>query len=58
MGVTIIGELGRIDLLIPSSVTKTMRAMSAIYDIEIIFSGGETYRLIEGTVVIKAGVTR
>jgi hypothetical protein len=49
---------GKIELVIPSSVTKAIKPITAVYDLEVSFTNGDVIRLIEGSVVVKAEVTR
>ena len=52
-------EEGKLELIIPSSVTKLLKPIaSAVYDLEVYFGSGDTVRLIEGKIIIKAEVTR
>jgi hypothetical protein len=56
--IIITGLLGQLDLLVPSTVTKLVKPVSAVYDLEVTFSNGDVVRLIEGAVIVKAEVTR
>ena len=61
-GVTITEpEAGKFELHISAEDTSAFAFKKAVYDIEIVFpnlEGDDTYRLIEGTVVIDPEVTR
>lgn len=49
---------GKIEFAVPSSITKVLKPMTAVYDLEITFDTGDVVRLIEGSVAVKAEVTR
>lgn len=49
---------GKIELVVPNSITKALKPITAVYDLEVTFTNGDVVRLIEGSVVVKAEVTR
>ena len=49
---------GKIELVVSSSITRVLKPMTAVYDLEVTFPTGDVVRLIEGSVVVKAEVTR
>ena len=53
-------ETGRIDVRIGADVTDTLTFNTGVYDLELYkpADATETIRLIEGSVIMKSGVTR
>lgn len=47
-----------IRLLVDAAVTATLPAKRGVYDLEVVFSTGEVYRLVEGAFVVTPEVTR
>ena len=56
--IIITGSLGKIELYISDEDTTVLPPIQAVYDLEVYMSNGDTVRLIEGKVTIKAEVTR
>ncbi len=52
------GTLGTITLSIADEDTATLNAGTFLYDLNLISSGGQTTRLIEGNIHIRHGVTK
>lgn len=46
---------GQIDLIIPEDVTKIFKPLNAVYALDVTFPNKYIIRLIEGTILIKAG---
>jgi hypothetical protein len=59
-GITIImdEEKTTMTLYISATVTKGITVSKAVYDLELVDSMGDVYRLMEGSVVISKEVTR
>lgn len=57
-GVTISGKAGKIDITITDEDSKDFDFTEGVYDIEIVSSGGEVLRLLEGPVDLFKEVTR
>lgn len=57
-GITLGGSAGTIDILISALATALLDFDMAVYDLELISSGGEVTRLLEGTVTLSKEVTR
>jgi hypothetical protein len=49
---------GKFKILIPASVSSAYTFTSAVYDLEIVFSGGTVTRVIEGCLTAAPEVTR
>lgn len=56
--ITIIGESGQINIDETSANTADYDFISAVYDLKIIDTSNNAYRLLEGTVVLNTQVTR
>jgi hypothetical protein len=56
-GIILGGSAGTITLLASASTTTPLTG-SGVYDLELVSSGGEVTRVLEGTVVISPNVTR
>lgn len=57
-GITLGGSQGTIDLLIPSTVTKSLAPKEYVYDLEITNPSSEDFRLIEGKFIVTPEVTK
>lgn len=57
-GISINGALGKLTIEVDESVTATLPAISAVYDLLITSPAGHVTRLLEGKFVVQAGVTR
>lgn len=63
-GIEIVGEEGRINLVLTDVQTDTLGAKgdkprtSALYDLEIVSPGGDVKRVVEGSVTINPNITR
>lgn len=55
--ITLGGNAGTVTISIPASVTATLDAVEAVYDIELV-NGSIVTRLVEGTVEVSPEVTR
>jgi hypothetical protein len=55
--ITLGGDTGQIDLLIPATVTATLDPGAYVYDLDLI-NEQTVYRLMEGTFVVDGEVTR
>ena len=49
---------GTLTLSLNNSVTSSLSAGRYVYDVQIITSGGQEYKAIEGTALVRSGVTR
>jgi len=56
--ISIIPIEGKIVLYISDEDTTLLSAASAVYDLEVYMSNGDTFRLVEGRILIKAEVTK
>ena len=56
--ITLGGTAGTIDIEIPATVTADLSFTRAVYDLELVSSGGIVTRLIEGAVGLSKEVTR
>ena len=52
------GINGTIDISLSASETAAAQAVEAVYDVELISSGGQVYRILSGNISIIAEVTR
>jgi hypothetical protein len=57
-GIAITPEAGLIDFLIDKAVTAAIKWDQAQYDVLMTLSNGHAFRLCEGLVVAKPGITR
>lgn len=58
-GLTLGGATGTIDLEISDEDTRVITSWKGgVWDLLITFPSGETYRIVEGTIVVSPGVTR
>lgn len=57
-GITLGGALGTIDIFISDAVTQSIRAKEYVYDLELVSSGLQVSRLIEGKFLVTPEVTR
>lgn len=57
-GIALTAATGTITLSMPASMTDTLPARRAVYDLEIVSSTGVVTRLVEGTFTIVPQVTR
>jgi len=57
-GITLGGALGTIDMFISDTVTQAIRAKEYVYDLELVSSGLQVSRLIEGKFLVTPEVTR
>jgi hypothetical protein len=57
-GITINGPAGTLSLLVSATVTAALDWTHAVYDLLIVAPGGDTTRLVEGSVTVDPGVTR
>jgi hypothetical protein len=51
-------ENGIITVSLGSTVTVDMKPGRYVYDVKIITSGGKEYKAIEGSALVRGGVTR
>lgn len=57
--ITLGGVLGTITISVPASVTSTLSWQGkALYDLELVSSGGQVTRLLKGKVTLELEVTR
>jgi len=56
--ITLGGTAGTVAISIPAATTAALDFRRAVYDLELVSSGGIVYRLIEGTVELSKEVTR
>ena len=57
-GIVLGGEEGTITIVASSSTTTALVAKEYVYDLELISSGGQVTRLIEGKFIVTPEVTR
>jgi hypothetical protein len=57
-GITLGGAAGTITLSASATATAALDAKPAVYDLELVSSGGVVTRLLEGNVIISRNVTR
>jgi hypothetical protein len=57
-GITLGGALGTIALAMSAAATALLTAGKYVYDLELVSAGGEVTRLVEGTLIVTAEVTR
>jgi hypothetical protein len=57
-GITLGGSAGTITLALTASETAALPATRAVYDLELISSGGIVTRLVEGVATITRNITR
>lgn len=57
-GIALGGTAGTIELLIDADDTAAITWTSGVYDLEIVFPGGQVRRLMYGSVVVSPEVTR
>jgi hypothetical protein len=57
-GITLGGTAGTITLSLTATETAALPATRAVYDLELISSGGTVTRLVEGVVTITRNITR
>lgn len=51
-------ELGQIQISLASTLTSDIKPGRYVYDVTLEDSGGFKYKVVEGMVVVRAGVTR
>lgn len=56
-GITLGATTGTIDLVITDSDTAKMPSGRGVYDLVVFFPNGDAIRVLEGSVMIKPGVT-
>lgn len=52
------GAAGTVTLTISSSDTASMTADDGVYDLELTDSGGNVFRILEGTYAVRRNITR
>lgn len=57
-GITLGGALGTIDVFISDLTTQTLKPREYVYDLELVSSGSQVSRLIEGKFLVTPEVTR
>jgi hypothetical protein len=57
-GITLGGSAGTVTLSIAAATTAAYAPLRGVYDLELISSGGIVTRLLQGSVVLHAEVTR
>lgn len=57
-GITLGGTAGTIDLLVGATTTAAIAANQYVYDLEIESNSNEVTRVVQGTLVVTAEVTR
>ena len=57
-GITLGGALGTISLAVNAATTAAIPASSYVYDLELVSTGGEVTRLLEGKFLVTPEVTR
>lgn len=57
-GISLGGTAGTIDLLIDAEDTAELTWSAGVYDLEIVYPGGQVRRLMYGTVAVSPEVTR
>lgn len=57
-GITLGGAAGTIAIQIADTVTQTLTSQKAVYDLELISSGGIVTRLLQGDATISREVTK
>lgn len=55
---TLGGVDGHVDMDLSNAVTAAIDWLAAVYDLEIVFPGGQVRRLLKGPVVVDREVTR
>ena len=55
--ITVTPTLGKLNFALSASQTATL-SQSGVYDLEIVSSGGEVTRMLEGQFIVKPEVTR
>lgn len=55
---SIVGPAGMVMLDVPGAVTATYDFNSGVYDVYVFDQTGEPYRIVEGTALVSATVTR
>jgi hypothetical protein len=53
-----LSENGTVTILVPASVTSTLKAVNGVYDIELVNPSGAVYKPLRGSVRIEGEVTR
>jgi hypothetical protein len=57
--ITIDPLVGRIDVKLPATATSALINKAGVYDLEVEFpAGGDTYRVLEGAVVVSPNITQ
>ena len=56
--ITLGGSAGTVTLTISASDTASLTADDGVYDLEITDSGGNVFRILEGTYSIRRGISR
>lgn len=57
-GITIDEPNGTVTVLLPPSKTNLLTAKSCKYDLEVVYSADEVYRLLEGSVSVNPNITQ
>lgn len=57
-GISLGGTAGTVELLIDADDTTAITWKAGVYDLEIVFAGGEVRRLMYGSVTVSPEVTR
>ena len=55
--ITLGGVNGTIDIDIPASITETITFEQGVYDLELVSSGGNVYRIMQGKANVSFEVT-
>lgn len=56
--ITLGGSLGTVAISVPASVTDDLIAGRHVYDFELVSSGGQVWRVLEGKFTVSPEVTR
>jgi hypothetical protein len=56
--ITLTAASGKLTLLLTATETNALRAGTALYDLELVDAAGNVTRLLQGQIMIEAGVTR
>jgi len=57
-GIALGGTAGTVTIYLSATATSALTWKSAVYDLEIVFAGGDVRRLLAGSVTVSPEVTR
>ena len=52
------GTAGKLQIVLPASLTSNLTEYAGVYDVEVVFSDGEPRRVVEGEFKMKPEATR